>query len=188
MADLASCKGLGEDSLYDKPVEYQYSVPLGDALLNTAIQVMSYDGVVRSGSSGVAREGELLLGGNERVCLVGEETSAKFGTFRRTGDIVCVDVSGCVYYAGRRDNQIKRFGQRINLEMIENVSASVRLRVMFMCVYMCVCVYVCVCVCVCVHVYTCVCVYMCVCVYVYMCACVYVYMFTCVYVCTCVHV
>ena len=142
-ADLASCKELGEGNLHDRPVEYCDSVPLGEALLNTAIQVTSYDGVVRSGSSGVAREGELLLGGNERVCLVGEETSAEFGTFRRTGDIVCVDVSGRVYYTGRRDNQIKRFGHRINLEMIENVSAST------LCGdHVCTCFHVCMCTCV----------------------------------------
>jgi acyl-CoA synthetase (AMP-forming)/AMP-acid ligase II len=43
---------------------------------------------------------------------------------RNTGDIVRKDNSGHLYFVGRKDSQVKRNGQRIDLEEINMVCAS----------------------------------------------------------------
>lgn len=81
--------------------------------------------------------GSCWLGGDRRVCLLDDETC---GTgyvniwlplrlsltqpadyrMRDTGDMVRINKgSGSIYYVGRKDNQVKISGQRINLAEIE---------------------------------------------------------------------
>lgn len=44
----------------------------------------------------------------------------------RTGDLAYVDATGCMYFSGRKDYQIKRLGHRIELGEIENVFVSLK--------------------------------------------------------------
>jgi acyl-CoA synthetase len=119
--DLSPSVENTEGNPHNSATQLNPSVPLGSLLLGTEFWV---DARAHSNSSVVAGGGELLLGGHRRVCLVGSESTAIFGTLRRTGDIVHVDTEGRVFYAGRCDNQVKRLGHRINLEVIENVVLS----------------------------------------------------------------
>lgn len=59
-------------------------------------------------------------GGKERVCFLNDEITVSPGTMRATGDWVIVK-DGQMYYLGRKDNQIKRHGKRVNLESIQLV-------------------------------------------------------------------
>ena len=119
--DLSPSVENAEGNTHNSSSQLNPSVPLGSLLSGTEFRV---DTRAHSNSSVVAGGGELLLGGHKRVCLVGSESTAIFGTLRRTGDIVHVDTEGRVFYAGRCDNQVKRLGHRINLEVIENVRFS----------------------------------------------------------------
>ena len=42
-----------------------------------------------------------------------------------TGDWVKVDEQGQIFYLQRKDDQIKRFGKRLNLQEIDSVSKTV---------------------------------------------------------------
>lgn len=101
------------------------AVCIGQPLLNTKVEVVAADG--RRLSAEEPGEGDIWLGGSGRVCLVGEEVEADLNLMRRTGDVGVVDEKGSVYCLGRRDFQIKRFGHRMSLEVMEQVSNAGRL-------------------------------------------------------------
>ncbi|XP_071980130.1 beta-alanine-activating enzyme isoform X2 [Engystomops pustulosus] len=91
------------------------SVPLGDPLDETMIEVRNDDGVlVEEG------EGQVYLGGRQRVCFLDDEMTLPYGTMRRTGDWVKIQ-DGNIFFIGRKDNQIKRHGKRLNTEYIQQV-------------------------------------------------------------------
>ncbi|XP_077135842.1 beta-alanine-activating enzyme isoform X2 [Ranitomeya variabilis] len=91
------------------------SVPLGHPLHGTMIEVRNDDGVrVEEG------EGQLFLGGRQRVCFLDDELMLPYGTMRATGDWVKLQ-DGDMFYVGRKDNQIKRHGKRLNTEYVQQV-------------------------------------------------------------------
>lgn len=60
----------------------------------------------------------LRQGGEKRRCLLEGESGKDAPVMRCSGDEVRVN-NGHIWYLGRSDNQIKRFGQRINLDHLE---------------------------------------------------------------------
>ena len=63
----------------------------------------------------------LNVGGDERACLLNDETTVTKATMRASGDWVKIDEDGALKYLGRHDDQVKRHGKRINLLQIEKV-------------------------------------------------------------------
>ncbi|XP_078254494.1 beta-alanine-activating enzyme [Rhinoraja longicauda] len=95
-------------------------VPLGVPLSGTILNVMDDSGqIIQEG------EGQVFIGGKERVCFLNEEITVSQGTMRATGDWVIVK-GRQMYYLGRKDNQIKRHGKRVNLESIQQVAESLK--------------------------------------------------------------
>ncbi len=77
--------------------------------------------------------GELLIGGVQAVpCYLGDPAmnADRFvarpgeGRFYRSGDLACVDRDGLFHYLGRRDEQVKISGHRVELGQIEAALAS----------------------------------------------------------------
>nr|XP_040040695.1 beta-alanine-activating enzyme [Gasterosteus aculeatus aculeatus] len=91
------------------------SVPLGAALMDTRLEVRDERGrVVAEG------EGQLFVGGGERVCLLDEEEAAVAGTMRASGDWVEVR-DAQMFFLGRRDRLVKRHGKRLNLDGVQQL-------------------------------------------------------------------
>lgn len=91
------------------------SVPLGEPMLDTVMEVRDETG--RPVTEG---EGQLFIGGQERVCLLDDEETVVKGTMRATGDWVQVCDSR-LYFQGRKDRLVKRFGQRVHLDALQRV-------------------------------------------------------------------
>ncbi|XP_077333569.1 beta-alanine-activating enzyme isoform X1 [Lithobates pipiens] len=90
-------------------------VPLGSSLRETIVEVRNEDNNrIEEG------EGQVFLGGTQRVCFIDDECILPCGTMRSTGDWVRLQ-DGNMYYIGRRDNQFKRHGKRLNTEYIQQV-------------------------------------------------------------------
>ncbi|XP_023932610.1 acyl-CoA synthetase family member 4 [Lingula anatina] len=92
------------------------AVSLGHPMLDTEVQVLDTSGVaVQSG------EGQLFVGGSKRRCFVSEMSSPSrldlvaMPTMHATGDWVRLEEDGRIVYQGRKDEQIKRHGKRLNL-------------------------------------------------------------------------
>ena len=96
------------------------AVCIGGPLLSTRVEVVGVDGGRLSAEQ--PGEGEIWLGGRGRVCLVGNEEEAGLDVMRPSGDVGVVDEKGRVYCLGRWDFQVKRFGHRVSLEVLEQVS------------------------------------------------------------------
>jgi acyl-CoA synthetase len=69
----------------------------------------------------ISDTGELWLGGINRRCLVGDEVVPV--DMRPTGDLVRTH-GGRLYILGRVDDQIKRYGRRIHLNMVNAILQS----------------------------------------------------------------
>ncbi|XP_058235150.1 beta-alanine-activating enzyme isoform X2 [Hemibagrus wyckioides] len=95
------------------------SVPLGEALMDTAVEVRDENGrLVTEG------EGQVFIGGQERVCLLDDETlTPAKGVMRATGDWVMVQNSH-IYYLGRKDRLVKRHGQMLHLDALQQAMES----------------------------------------------------------------
>ncbi|XP_067272957.1 beta-alanine-activating enzyme [Pseudorasbora parva] len=91
------------------------SVPIGEPMLDTIMEVRDETG--RPITEG---EGQLFIGGQERVCLLDDEETVVKGTMRATGDWVQVRESR-LYFQGRKDRLVKRFGQRVHLDALQRV-------------------------------------------------------------------
>uniref|UniRef100_A0A3Q4AV41 Uncharacterized protein n=1 Tax=Mola mola TaxID=94237 RepID=A0A3Q4AV41_MOLML len=65
-------------------------------------------------------DGQVFIGGEDRVCLLDDEDAVVPGTMRATGDWVNVR-DAQLRYLGRRDRLIKRHGKRVNLESVQQV-------------------------------------------------------------------
>lgn len=61
-----------------------------------------------------------FTGGQERVCLLGDEICTSKGVMRATGDWAVIKNSQ-VYYLGRKDRLIKRHGQQVDLNALQQV-------------------------------------------------------------------
>ncbi|KAI3369008.1 hypothetical protein L3Q82_025980 [Scortum barcoo] len=91
------------------------SVPLGTPLMDTVVEVRDEHGcVVTEG------EGQVFIGGEDRVCLLDDEEAVVPGTMRATGDWVNVKDSQ-LWYLGRKDRLIKRHGKRVNLDSVQQL-------------------------------------------------------------------
>ncbi|KAJ7986472.1 hypothetical protein DPEC_G00340240 [Dallia pectoralis] len=110
----ASCYHFPENLLQSTDVT-EPSVPLGSPLMDTTVEVRDEEGcVVTEG------EGQVYIGGMDRVCLLDDEVSVVPGTVRSTGDWACVR-DAQLYYLGRRDRLVKRHGQRLHLDTVQQV-------------------------------------------------------------------
>ncbi|XP_020280492.1 acyl-CoA synthetase family member 4 isoform X2 [Pseudomyrmex gracilis] len=69
-------------------------------------------------------EGILYIGSCSRVCIIGNETENDLNkpVFRNTGDVVSRDNQGRIFYKGRQNNIIKRFGNKVNLRELEKAA------------------------------------------------------------------
>uniref|UniRef100_A0A1A8J1X2 Aminoadipate-semialdehyde dehydrogenase n=2 Tax=Nothobranchius kuhntae TaxID=321403 RepID=A0A1A8J1X2_NOTKU len=94
------------------------SVPLGAPLMETVVEVRDEHGCIVSEG-----EGQVFIGGEDRVCLLDGEDTAVPGTKRATGDWVTVK-DNQLYYLGRRDRIIKRNGKRLNLDSLQQLILS----------------------------------------------------------------
>lgn len=59
------------------------------------------------------------------MCLVDEETTHPADTMRCSGDHGYMNGCGQLVYTGRGDRQIKRWGHRINLDHIQQVTNTI---------------------------------------------------------------
>uniref|UniRef100_A0A3P8UTR0 Aminoadipate-semialdehyde dehydrogenase n=1 Tax=Cynoglossus semilaevis TaxID=244447 RepID=A0A3P8UTR0_CYNSE len=105
-------------SCYEIPqtlLQSTFRVPLGTPLRDTVLEVRDeHGGIITEG------EGQVFIGGEDRVCLLGDEDTVINGMMRATGDWVKVQDSQ-LYYLGRRDRLIKRNGKRVNLDNVQQV-------------------------------------------------------------------
>ncbi|XP_066241659.1 beta-alanine-activating enzyme isoform X2 [Saccopteryx leptura] len=88
-------------------------VQLGFPLLGTVVEVRDTNGFrIQEGN------GQVFLGGRNRVCFLDGEMTVPLGTMRATGDFATVK-DGELYFLGRKDSQIKRHGKRLNIELVQ---------------------------------------------------------------------
>uniref|UniRef100_I3J472 Aminoadipate-semialdehyde dehydrogenase n=1 Tax=Oreochromis niloticus TaxID=8128 RepID=I3J472_ORENI len=113
----ASCYRIPESLLQSSNLTVS-SVPLGTPLMGTVVEVRDEHGCVVSEG-----EGQIFIGGEDRVCLLDDEDTVVPGTMRATGDWVNVK-DGQLHYLGRRDRMIKRNGKRVNLDSLQQVLLS----------------------------------------------------------------
>ncbi|KAK5869916.1 hypothetical protein PBY51_024593 [Eleginops maclovinus] len=113
----ASCYKIPE-SLLQSSNPVPPFVPIGTPLMDTMVEVRDeHDCVVTEG------EGQVFIGGEDRVCLLDDEQTVVPGTMRATGDWVNVKDTQ-LYYLGRRDRIIKRHGKRVNLDSLQQLILS----------------------------------------------------------------
>ncbi|XP_061848549.1 beta-alanine-activating enzyme isoform X2 [Colius striatus] len=91
-------------------------VPLGSPLLGTEVEVRD-----TNGSAILDGEGQIFIGGEERICFLDDEITVPLGTMRETGDFVRVE-NAKLFFLGRKDNQIKRHGKRFNIECLQQAA------------------------------------------------------------------
>ncbi|XP_075422266.1 beta-alanine-activating enzyme isoform X2 [Ascaphus truei] len=103
------------ENLLSSRIGNEPPVPLGIPLHGTTVEVQDEGGCkIEEG------EGQVLLGGKDRMCFLDEEVTLPGGTMRETGDWVTVK-DGDLFFLGRKDNQIKRHGKRLNIEYVQQV-------------------------------------------------------------------
>ncbi|KAM9385290.1 beta-alanine-activating enzyme [Pholidichthys leucotaenia] len=113
----ASCYRIPESLLQTTDLMAS-SVPLGAPLMDTVVEVRDERGsIVTDG------EGQVFIGGKDRVCLLDGEDAVKPGTMRASGDWVAVK-DAQMFYLGRRDRMIKRNGKRVNLDGLQQLLLS----------------------------------------------------------------
>ncbi|XP_011880286.1 PREDICTED: acyl-CoA synthetase family member 4 isoform X2 [Vollenhovia emeryi] len=93
---------------------------LGEPLSETVFQIRNEDNEVI-----IRGDGTLYIGSTTRVCIVGNEAEEDLNkpVFRDTGDIVLADDHG-IFFRGRRNNVVKRFGNKVNLRELERVTTE----------------------------------------------------------------
>ncbi|XP_014605434.1 PREDICTED: acyl-CoA synthetase family member 4 [Polistes canadensis] len=91
---------------------------LGRILSETIFQVRNKDGnIVLEGT------GHLYIGSSSRISVIDDEVFQNMNkpVFRNTGDIVHIDYSGQIFYEGRQDDMIKRYGNKLNLLRLNKI-------------------------------------------------------------------
>ncbi|KAG7263220.1 hypothetical protein CRUP_036226 [Coryphaenoides rupestris] len=106
----ACCHRVPEE-LLQSPDQAASSIPIGAPLLDTRVEVRDDRGCV------------ITEGQGQRVCLIDGESTLVPGTMRATGDWVRVEGQH-LHYLGRRDRLVKRHGQRVNLDTVQQVMMS----------------------------------------------------------------
>ncbi|KYM88071.1 Acyl-CoA synthetase family member 4 [Atta colombica] len=94
---------------------------LGKPLSETIFQIRNEDNEIV-----IRGDGTLYIGSTTRICIVGNESEEDLNkpVFRDTGDIVSVDDQHRIFYKGRRNNIVKRFGNKVNLRELERVTTE----------------------------------------------------------------
>ncbi|XP_028132426.1 beta-alanine-activating enzyme isoform X2 [Diabrotica virgifera virgifera] len=89
-------------------------ISIGDCLNETVLKVCDED--LMEISEGI---GEIYIGSYTRKCYINDEPrDSTLPIFRASGDLALLK-NGKLYYKGRKNNVIKRFGHKINLAQIE---------------------------------------------------------------------
>lgn len=113
----ATCYQVPEE-IFSSCHRFDSLAPLGTPLSGTTVEVRDANGsVILEG------EGQVFIGGKERVCFLDNEVILPVGTMRATGDFVRVkDME--IFFLGRKDYQIKRNGKILSLEYVQQVAES----------------------------------------------------------------
>ncbi|XP_058693837.1 beta-alanine-activating enzyme isoform X2 [Poecile atricapillus] len=112
VSSWATCYKIPEE-VFSADFRTDFPVPLGSPLLGTKLEVRD-----ANGSAVLEGEGQILIGGEERICFLDDEITVPLGTMRETGDFVRVE-NAKLFFLGRKDNQIKRHGKRFNIEYLQ---------------------------------------------------------------------
>ncbi|NXX42877.1 ACSF4 enzyme, partial [Tricholaema leucomelas] len=115
VSSWATCYKIPEE-VFSADFRTDFPVPLGSPLLGTKVEVRD-----ANGSAVLEGEGQVFIGGEERICFLDDEMTLPPGTMRETGDFVRVQ-SGELFFLGRKDNQIKRHGKRFNIEALQQAA------------------------------------------------------------------
>ncbi|NXR10332.1 ACSF4 enzyme, partial [Semnornis frantzii] len=115
VSSWATCYKIPEE-VFSADFRADFTVPLGSPLLGTKVEVRD-----ANGSAVLEGEGQVFIGGEERICFLDDEATLPLGTMRETGDFVRVQ-SGELFFLGRKDNQIKRHGKRFNIEALQQAA------------------------------------------------------------------
>ncbi|XP_008585635.1 PREDICTED: acyl-CoA synthetase family member 4-like, partial [Galeopterus variegatus] len=101
------------EKILNSTLKCELPVQLGFPLLGTVVEVRDTNGfIIQEGN------GQVFLGGRNRVCFLDDEITVPLGTMRATGDFVTVK-DGEMFFLGRKDSQIKRHGKRLNIELVQ---------------------------------------------------------------------
>ncbi|XP_067386761.1 beta-alanine-activating enzyme isoform X2 [Emydura macquarii macquarii] len=115
VSSWATCYRIPEEVL-SSDLRFDSPVPLGSPLLGTTVEVRDVTGsVVLEG------EGQVFIGGKERICFLDDEVTVPLNTMRETGDFVRVKDAE-MFFLGRKDNQVKRHGKRLNIECVQQAA------------------------------------------------------------------
>ncbi|XP_024945723.1 beta-alanine-activating enzyme [Cephus cinctus] len=89
---------------------------LGRPLSNTMFKIKTDNGIYDHG------KGVLLIGSNSRICEVNNDKIGNLErpVFRESGDLVRIDEHGDAFYEGRVGVEIKRFGNKLNTDVLRN--------------------------------------------------------------------
>ncbi|XP_030305537.1 beta-alanine-activating enzyme [Calypte anna] len=115
VSSWATCYKIPEE-VFSPDYRTDFPVPLGSPLLGTKVEVRD-----ASGSAVLEGEGQIFIGGEERVCFLDDEIAVPVGTMRETGDFARVQ-NAKLFFLGRKDNQIKRHGKRFNIECLQQAA------------------------------------------------------------------
>ncbi|XP_052635964.1 beta-alanine-activating enzyme isoform X2 [Harpia harpyja] len=112
VSSWATCYKIPEE-VFSSDFRTDFPIPLGSPLLETKVEVRD-----TNGSAVLEGEGQIFIGGEERICFLDDEITVPLGTMRETGDFVRVQ-NAKLFFLGRKDNQIKRHGKRFNIECLQ---------------------------------------------------------------------
>ncbi|NWW78922.1 ACSF4 enzyme, partial [Climacteris rufus] len=115
VSSWATCYRIPEEVL-SADFRMDFPIPLGSPLLGTKLEVRD-----ANGSAVLEGEGQVFIGGEERICFLDGEITVPLGTMRETGDFVRVQ-NAKLFFLGRKDNQIKRHGKRFNIECLQQAA------------------------------------------------------------------
>ncbi|KAM9286313.1 beta-alanine-activating enzyme [Cariama cristata] len=115
VSSWATCYKIPEE-VFSADFRTDFPVPLGSPLLGTKVEVRD-----TNGSAVLEGEGQIFIGGEERICFLDDEITVPLGTMRETGDFVRVQ-NAKLFFLGRKDNQIKRHGKRFNIECLQQAA------------------------------------------------------------------
>ncbi|KAM9143776.1 beta-alanine-activating enzyme isoform 3-T4 [Pangshura tecta] len=114
VSSWATCYRIPE--VLSSDLRFDSSVPLGSPLLGTTVEVRD-----ATGSAVLDGEGQVFIGGKERICFLDDEVTVPLNTMRETGDFVRVKDAE-MFFLGRKDNQIKRHGKRLNIDYVQQAA------------------------------------------------------------------
>ncbi|XP_010857961.1 PREDICTED: acyl-CoA synthetase family member 4 isoform X3 [Bison bison bison] len=108
------------EKILNSTLKCELPVQLGFPLLGTVVEVRDTNGfTIQEGN------GQVFLGGRNRVCFLDGEVTVPLGTMRATGDFVTIK-DGEIFFLGRKDSQIKRHGKRLNIELVQQIAEGLQ--------------------------------------------------------------